>query len=234
MRRNLTQATIMSGLTIALVLATSCGLFQAAPSECIEAAEEAGLPDRLIEQLEDPDGLNPLERAALQRALKEAGIDDACESTTGVMRPEAQHPRERAEIATTAVPAAQATPEAEPTREEEPTPKSEPATGEAETREPATENEAYAQCLDQLFLQNAGFPMAIWHCRHLETDPTETTNPTRCRLTTVQATQARYPEWPNEIHDWHAISQCIPTPSEDALSWTLRIFRKVKGRGKLV
>lgn len=64
-------------LMIMLVAALSC--FSAAPSECIEAAEEAGLPDEVIEQLRNPGDLNAIERAALRRILEQAGIDDLCD-----------------------------------------------------------------------------------------------------------------------------------------------------------
>ena len=64
---------------LALGLSAGCGLFNAAPSECIQAAEEAGLSDEIIDQLENPGDLNALERAALQQVLRQAGIDDVCE-----------------------------------------------------------------------------------------------------------------------------------------------------------
>ncbi|MXZ90538.1 MAG: hypothetical protein F4W95_10450 [Chloroflexi bacterium] len=65
---------------IALGLSVGCGFFNAAPSECIEAAQDAGLPDDVIDQLENPGDLDALERAALQQALKQAGIDDICQA----------------------------------------------------------------------------------------------------------------------------------------------------------
>ena len=69
---------LVTALTVGLAVA--CSLFNAAPSECIAAAEDAGLPDSVIEQLRNPDGLNAVERAALQRALRQAGIDDVCDA----------------------------------------------------------------------------------------------------------------------------------------------------------
>ena len=73
--RNFAISLAMSA--IASVAAMAC--FSAAPSECIEAAEEAGLPDEVIEQLRNPGDLNAVERAALNRILSEAGIDDVCQ-----------------------------------------------------------------------------------------------------------------------------------------------------------
>ena len=64
---------------LTIVLITGCTLFNAAPPECIEAAEDARLPDSVIEQLRNPAGLNALERAALQQALNQAEIDDVCD-----------------------------------------------------------------------------------------------------------------------------------------------------------
>ena len=75
----------VTGFTAAMIISTTVALacFGAAPSECIEAAERAGLPDEVIEQLHNPEGLNAIERAALNRILSQAGIDDVCESALG-------------------------------------------------------------------------------------------------------------------------------------------------------
>ena len=50
----------------------------AVPSECIRAAERAGLPDAVVEKLKKPGDLNTIERVALRKALNEAGLDDVC------------------------------------------------------------------------------------------------------------------------------------------------------------
>ena len=63
-------------LTLALSLAACTS---AAPSACIEAAEAAGLPKSVIEQLKKPGDLNAIERIALREALKKAGLDDLCD-----------------------------------------------------------------------------------------------------------------------------------------------------------
>ena len=70
---------ILSTAALTAALITACSFFQAAPSECIQAAESAGLPDSVIEQLRDPDGLDPIQQAALQQILRRAGIDDVCD-----------------------------------------------------------------------------------------------------------------------------------------------------------
>ncbi len=49
---SITIASLMLGFSI------GCDFFNAAPSECIRAAEDAGLPDHVMEQLRNPDGLN--------------------------------------------------------------------------------------------------------------------------------------------------------------------------------
>ena len=51
----------------------------AAPSECVKAAEGAGLPDSVIEQLKKPGDLNAIERVALREVLKKAGLDEICD-----------------------------------------------------------------------------------------------------------------------------------------------------------
>lgn len=51
----------------------------AAPSECIKATEEAGLPESVIEQLKKPGDLNAIERVALREVLKKAGLGDICD-----------------------------------------------------------------------------------------------------------------------------------------------------------
>ena len=67
-------------LTLALSL-VACNT-SAAPSACVEAAEAAGLPESVIEQLKKPGELNAIERIALREALKKAGLDDVCDRLT--------------------------------------------------------------------------------------------------------------------------------------------------------
>ena len=73
------RACVLTAALLALAVLSITACFNAAPSECIEAAEAAGLPDEAIEQLRNPGDLNAVERAALNRALSQAGIDDVCE-----------------------------------------------------------------------------------------------------------------------------------------------------------
>ena len=61
-----------------IILATTMACINASPPECIQAAEEADLPDEIIEQLKNPGDLNPAERFALNRALSKAGLADVC------------------------------------------------------------------------------------------------------------------------------------------------------------
>ena len=68
---------------VMFILATTLACVNASPSECIQAAEGAGLPDEIIEQLKDPGDLNPAERFALNRALNKAGIAEVCEEMAG-------------------------------------------------------------------------------------------------------------------------------------------------------
>ena len=69
---------IAATLIIALMVVVAC--FGGTPPECIEAAEAADMPDKVIEQLRNPGDLNAIERAALNRALSQAGLDDVCEA----------------------------------------------------------------------------------------------------------------------------------------------------------
>ena len=71
----------MTPATLVIALMVSVGCFGGTPSECIEAAEAADMPDKVIEQLRNPGDLNAIERAALNRALSQAGLDDVCEAT---------------------------------------------------------------------------------------------------------------------------------------------------------
>lgn len=77
-RTGTTTGKTIAALAVIAMIMKACNFFNAAPSECIQAAEDAGLPDDVIDQLENPGDLNALERAALQQALKRAGIDDVC------------------------------------------------------------------------------------------------------------------------------------------------------------
>ena len=70
------------GLLLTVGLLVACT--SAAPSACIQAAQDAGLSDGTIEQLRNPGDLNALERAALNRVLTQAGIDDVCQIAKAV------------------------------------------------------------------------------------------------------------------------------------------------------
>ena len=71
-------------ITLAALLigvGAACSIFNATSSGCIAAAEDAGLPDSVIEQLRNRDGLSAVERAALRRVLVQADIDGVCDIT---------------------------------------------------------------------------------------------------------------------------------------------------------
>lgn len=70
-------AILLAALALA-VSALACST-SAAPSECVQAAEKAGLPEIVIEQLKKPGDLNAIERVALRKALEKAGLDDICD-----------------------------------------------------------------------------------------------------------------------------------------------------------
>lgn len=69
---------LLAALTLALSVLAACST-SAAPSECVQAAEKAGLPESVIEQLKKPGDLNAIQRVALREALKKAGLDAICD-----------------------------------------------------------------------------------------------------------------------------------------------------------
>ena len=155
---------------LTIVLITGCTLFNAAPPECIEAAEGARLPDSVIEQLRNPAGLNALERAALQQALNQAEIDDVCD-IGAVGQPSTTSADDLPAPFATAV--SEATKSAEEASRREgtespviPTPSEtvripqdrRPTTDtqQAQVSTPALDDRAgYAQCLDEVYLRAA-------------------------------------------------------------------------------
>ena len=70
-------ATIATLFTI-LILAAGCST-DVAPSECVQAAEDAGVPNAVVEWMKRPlDELGVIERVAIRKALEEFGLGDAC------------------------------------------------------------------------------------------------------------------------------------------------------------
>ena len=52
----------------------------AAPAECIELAQQRGVPEAVVEAMKRPhEELNELERTAIRAALSGLGADNACE-----------------------------------------------------------------------------------------------------------------------------------------------------------
>ena len=235
--RTATGKTIAALAVIAMIM-SACNFFNAAPSDCIQAAEEARLPEEMIDQLENPEGLNALERAALQQALKRAGIDEMCERE--INEPSAApSDHELNEIVATAV---SQTREANEKVSEKTSPENqtrtnltaadstktglEGGTSGKQAQDDTTQEHAggnYAQCLDEVFLRAQDdyddylwLSAAGWYCRHLEPIPMPSSNPARCNLDQVEVSQARYPEWDEILHYWHAVAVCDPRPTADA------------------
>ena len=204
-------------LTVSLVIA--CSLFNATPSECIEAAEAAGLPDEVIEQLRNPESLNAVERAALQRVLVQAGIDDLCE--IGAEQGSGTESRER----TTGSVATEMPPTLTKVRmndSRQSTRDSSNSTSPGDDRPDSYVDGDYAQCLDEIFLRAADdydayhwLAAGTWYCRHLEPAPSFTSNPARCNLDQIAITEEQYPEWNELLHYWHAIMTCDTRPTAD-------------------
>ena len=212
-----TYGMALAALIVASVAALGC-FFSAAPSECIEAAEEAGLPDSVIVQLRNPGDLNAIERAALNRILSEAGIDDVCEvaagaaESDGALSPaqtEGSSSRQSNESTTRAA----ASSDASKSRNEELT---------KEAPRGQQHGLAYAECLDEVYLRASDdyddeywLSAAIWYCRELMPAPLATAAATRCNLDQIEATQIRFPEWDDVLHRWHALAICNPLPTPD-------------------
>lgn len=69
----LLTAAVAAICAIALGCSTS-----AAPTECLDAARDAGLPDAMLEHIQNPGDMNALQRIALRKALEAAGLDSIC------------------------------------------------------------------------------------------------------------------------------------------------------------
>lgn len=204
----------VGALSAVFVLVAGCGSFHTAPSACIVAAEDAGLPDNMVQHLEAPEQLNHLERAALRQAIQDAGLARVCETTVGVVEP----PRELVSVFPELPTAEKADVEPESVAG------SVLSADPGRTRLPFAEGGAYGRCLDEVFLRSGEFGVeywlsaAIWYCRDLEPVAEATSNATRCRLTAVQASELRYPEWHEVLHFWHATSLCNPVPARHTLT----------------
>ena len=69
---------IIATLFTLLILVAGCST-DAAPSECVQAAEDAGAPEAVVEWMKRPsDELGVIERVAIRKALEEFGLGDAC------------------------------------------------------------------------------------------------------------------------------------------------------------
>ena len=69
---------IVAALAVVMALVVACST-DAAPEQCIEAAEEAGAPEVVIDFLRRPsDDLNALERIAIREALERLGLNETC------------------------------------------------------------------------------------------------------------------------------------------------------------
>ena len=69
-------------LMATIILTISCA-GESPPSPCIAAAQDAGLPDGIIDQLRNPGDLEASEWLDLNRVLQEAGIAAECGEITG-------------------------------------------------------------------------------------------------------------------------------------------------------
>lgn len=56
--------------------------------------------------------------------------------------------------------------------------------------------------------------MTAWICRNFLKEPPETYRP-RCELNSTADTEELFPEWPQMLHNWHAIMECVPDWEEN-------------------
>ena len=76
---------------------------------------------------------------------------------------------------------------------------------------------AYGACLDHAYLGyveligsgDVTLAISAWMCRAYLPDP-PATHRQRCDLNRIAETQELFPEWPDRLHNWHAIMQCLP------------------------
>lgn len=75
----------------------------------------------------------------------------------------------------------------------------------------------YGACLDNTYLafrERGGdneitVGMTAWICRNFLGEPPKTYRP-RCELNNIADTKELFPEWPERLHNWHAIMECVP------------------------
>lgn len=98
-----------------------------APGECIEAAQDADVPDAVVEWMKSPsDELGIIERIAIRKALEQFGLGDACSEVA-----------DRLDLATNLIPGTVPSARAEETPAEEPTDRA-PTSSRATIPAPAT------------------------------------------------------------------------------------------------
>ena len=89
-------------------------------------------------------------------------------------------------------------------------------------RKSEVEPTRYAACLDNIYLtiSQRGSDDEIvvgttaWICRDFLADPPRTFRP-RCELSNLADTEELFPEWPERMHNWHAIMECLPEWEEN-------------------
>ena len=79
----MTKYILMTAAVLAMVLFMACS-DDAAPADCIDAAREAGVPDKVIEWMKQPhEDWGTIERIAIREALEKFGLDTLCMEIEG-------------------------------------------------------------------------------------------------------------------------------------------------------
>ena len=83
------KASIIIAVAITTTIVTGCisvghqGSSSSTPvtsGNCQEAAREAGLPDDVLDKIENPQELNRFQKLAIRKTLEGAGLSEVCES----------------------------------------------------------------------------------------------------------------------------------------------------------
>lgn len=204
---------------LAAILLAAISCLAASPQGCIQAAEDVGLPSHMVDQLRDPDGLNPIEKAALQQALRRTGIDDVCANRAGAETSlptptPARHPSAPS-VFNRVHDSANTIRDLDENQENVVLLQASSAR-ETHDSDPQWGREvSYNVCLDEVFLRtdhdfdyDHAHAAAVWYCRHLEPQPTAVSNPDRCKLTNRAQIESAYPEWGTPLVEWAAIAAC--------------------------
>ena len=78
---------ILIAVAVIAIIITGCvsvghkgGSTPVTSGDCLNAAREAGLPDDVLDKIENPQEMNRLQKFAIRKTLEGAGLGEVCES----------------------------------------------------------------------------------------------------------------------------------------------------------